>query len=206
MKKPFRGNMPSPAARRAGPPGRRLRGIGDAGGAGEDRPMARGAYTGSIFGPFNQPKTGPENQKLLDEAELAHVVRYNDGPTDVRGAADWKSIATRDLDRFIWGRVVIGVQSVAGATIVTMDAIPHVEIRIITYLGGLAEIVFEGAAGQRQEAGSNNSPGPVSFEWDEGTMPDRFEVQARSRRGGDAETTGAADEILSVSVQSRFFR
>jgi len=168
--------------------------------------MARGAYTGSIFGPFNQPKTSAENQKLLDEAELAHVVRYNDGPTDVRGAADWKSIASRDLDRFEWGRIVIGVQSVAGATIVTMDTIPHVELRIVTYTGGLAEIVFEGGAGQRQEAGSNNSPGPVSIQWDVGDMPDRFEVFARARRGGDAETTGAADEILSVSVQSRFYR
>lgn len=172
----------------------------------ENRPMARGAYAGSIFGPFNQPKTSRENQALLDEAQLDQVIRYSDGPVDVRGSANYRSIATRDLDRFIWGRVVIGVQSVAGATIATMDAIPHVEIQIIAYTGGLAEILFEGGAGQRQEAGSDNSPGPVSIEWDEGSMPDRVEVLARSRRGGDAETVGAADETLSVSVQWRFHR
>jgi hypothetical protein len=162
----------------------------------QPRPMAHAAYTDSPFGPFPDPAASGAVKRGVQQ----DVTHWQDGPSDLRGTKEFRSLVRRELEAFSWGKVAISVTSVGGSTVATIDAIPFVEIRVDAIYGGVPETIWEGAAGQRTEAGASNSPGPIVIEFKQGDMPDAVEIFGRARRGGAAETAGAAGETLSASI------
>ena len=172
---------------------------------GPRRPFAAGAYQGQPFGPY----PASPNQTELG---TSRVVRLIDPAAELRFSGEWRTVTRRDLPEDLsWGRVVVAISSVAGTDAGTLDELPYVEVRILQWTNGIAEIVLEAAAGQRADRRPSGSPGPVSFEWDVGEIPDAYEVQARARRGAGADNSGVSEsgddgEMLSVTVTGRFHR
>lgn len=157
----------------------------------------------------------PPAAKKPSEGSLWHAgdgsgnespIRFSDGPVEVKGNGDWRTVARRDLGDLSWGRVLVSVQGAAGTLAISVETLSYVEVRILQYTNGIVEAVFEGAASQRADAGYSSSAGPVAYEWETGEIPDAYEVQARARRGGGADTGTADNQALLVSVAGRFHR
>lgn len=168
---------------------------------GPGRPFSGAGYQQTPFGPF-PPSPSSDHAR-------SPVLRIVDPPHELKLSGEWRTICRHDLpDDLTWGRVVVGVAAVGGTYAATLDTQPMVEVRVIQLTGGIAEIVLEAAAGQRQERPPASSPGPVAMEWDTGEIPDAYEVQARARRGGypDYLQETADEETLLVTVTGRFHR
>lgn len=177
-----------PAAAPAPPPGPR-------------RPFESGAYQDQPWGPF---PTSPS-----DLAKSSPVLRITDPAVELKFGGVWRTICRHDLPEDLsWGRLVVGVSSVSGDQATRIDLLPLVEVRIIQMTSGIAEIIVEGAAAQRQEVAPWSSPGPLAHEWEVGEIPDGYEVQARARRGGEDDTPQEFPdaETLLITVTGRFHR
>lgn len=167
------------------------------------RPFQNPAYQDRPWGPFPPSPSdlaGPNSP----------IWRFTDPVAQLKYGADWRLISRHDMrEDLSWGRIVVGVATTSGISAARIDLQPLVEVRIYQLTGGLAELVLEGAAAQRQDQALATSPGPLSFTWEVGTLPDAFEVRARARRGGDADAPGEFPndaESLLVTVSGRFHR
>lgn len=168
------------------------------------RPFEGAAYQNRPFGPF------PPSPSDLAGGDHSPVWRFTDPVAQLRYGGEWRVISRHDIrEDFSWGRIAILIATVSGASAQRIDLQPMVEVRVYQLMGGVAELVMEQAAAQRQDQTPATSPGPLSFCWRAGELPDAYEVRARARRGGEADAPGEFPndvESLQVSVSGRFHR
>jgi hypothetical protein len=183
--------------------------------------MATG-YTGNPFGPFLGEETGARNRQQFERATREGLVEHGGGAAvDVIDAIDWVSVLHLETGAFRWGQLVISCEAQAcsgttkgGIDPLAPDWLRWAEIRVLVTVSGLAQIWFEGAAGNHAEpgiGGGEKSSGPIILPFALGEVPDSLDVFARSRCGGAAsrgpfDQGGGAVEFLNVTAATRFQR
>lgn len=133
-------------------------------------------------------------------------------PIDMRAEWKWKVVLNHDCSEKSWGQVAVTCDARPSPTVEGAsdpENWPHCEVRIIADVNGQRVILLEQAVGSHNvtEIGdSTKSAGPILLPLYPGEVPDRIEVLARARRGGDPETEKTADEILMLTAVARFFK
>jgi hypothetical protein len=130
---------------------------------------------------------------------------------DMRGMTAWKTVLAHDCSEKSWGQVLITCDAFPSQTDEggnDPEAWPHCEVRIVADVNGQRVILLEAAVGSHNIGwvigDDTKSAGPVFLPLYPGEVPDRIEVHARARRGGDPQTTYAADERLQLFAVARF--
>lgn len=155
--------------------------------------MARAPFEQQPFGPF--PTDKPDSQ----------IERHSSGKIDMRGMSDWRPVFSVDVGEMSWGQVVVSCEAVASPTVAhasELPVFPWVEVRINAVINNQLMTLLEAAVGSHGLVAT--SPGPIFISFGPGEVPDRIEVLARARRGGQAETASDADEVLNLLAVSRF--
>lgn len=146
------------------------------------------------------------------DSDPSSVERKLAVPIDMRGMSKWKVVLNHDCSEKSWGQIVVTCDAKASPTVEGAsdpENWPHCEVRIVADVNGQRVILLEQAVGSHnvEEIGDNTkSAGPIMLPLYPGEVPDRIEVHARARRGGDPETQFTADEILTVTPVARWFK
>ncbi len=131
---------------------------------------------------------------------------------DMRGVSDWRPVYASDTSEASWGQILITCEAIASPTVegaTDPENWPWVEVRIIGDINGQRVTLLEAAVANHNSAvigDDTKSAGPVFMPFYPGEVPDRVEVHARARRGGDPELEGDADERLMLWAVGRFHR
>jgi len=168
----------------------------------------------------NRPGAPPRGERLRARpahagdagGEPTNVERKFAVPIDMRGMSKWKVVYNADCSEKSWGQVAVTCEAKASPTVEGAsdpENWPHCEIRIVADVNGQRVILLEQAVGSHNdpEIGDNTkSAGPILLPFYPGEVPDRIEVLARARRGGDPETEFTRDEVLQVTATGRWFK
>ncbi len=147
-----------------------------------------------------------------DGSEPTAVEREKPIREDMRGVSDWRPVYAADTSEASWGQVLITCEAIASPTVegaTDPENWPHCEVRIIADINGQRVILLEAAVGNHNSetiGDASKSSGPVFMPFYPGEVPDRVEVHARARRGGDPELAGDVDERLMLWAVGRFHR